>query len=61
MKSSKSAHAITSCEVYAEVVDAAGVSYSSNISATNQKRQSYHCGGNSVSINSSNPIISRYR
>ena len=61
MKSSKSAHVITSCEVYAEVVDAAGVSYSSNISSTNHKRQSYHCGGNPMSSNTINPITSRYR
>ena len=60
MKSSKSAHVITNCEVYAEVVDAAGISHTPNISA-NQKRQSYHCGGNSASNNSSNPITSRHR
>ncbi len=61
MKGSKSAHAIISCEVYAEVVDAAGVSHSSDISATNHKRQSYHSSGNAVSINSSNANTSRFR
>jgi hypothetical protein len=61
MKGSKSAHVITSCEVYAEVADAAGVLHSSDISATNHKRQSYHSGGNAVSINPSTSNTSRFR
>ena len=61
MKASKSAHVITSCEVYAEVVDAAGGSHSSDISTTNHKRQSYHSGGNGVAINALNSNTSRFR
>ena len=49
MKGSKSAHAIASCEVYAEVVDAAG--NPDDIQIVNQKRQSYHSGGHLISTN----------
>ena len=57
MKGSKSAHAIASCEVYAEVVDAAG--NPDDIQMVNQKRQSYHSGGHLISSNRPNSHTSR--
>ena len=57
MKGSKSAHAIASCEVYAEVVDAAG--NPDDIQIVNQKRQSYHSGGHLISTNRPNCHTSR--
>ena len=57
MKASKSAHVITNCEVYAEVIDAAGVSNSSE----QQKRQSFHSGGNPGVGNRTNSNTSRFR
>ena len=57
MKGSKSAHAIASCEVYAEVVDAAG--NPDDIQVLNQKRQSYHSGGHLISTNRPNCYTSR--
>ena len=57
MKGSKSAHAIASCEVYAEVADAAG--NPDDIQVLNQKRQSYHSGGHLISTNRPNCYTSR--
>ena len=57
MKGSKSAHAIASCEVYAEVVDAA--ENPDDIQIVNQKRQSYHSGGHLISTNRPNCHTSR--
>ena len=59
MKGSKSAHAITNCEVYAEVVDAAGNLNHDDIQMANQKRQSYHSGGHLTSTNRPNGHTSR--
>ena len=61
MKSSKSAHVITSCEVYAEVVDAAGASSPSHTTPTNHKRQSYHCGSGAMLNNTCHIGPSRVR
>ena len=61
MKSSKSAHVITSCEVYAEVVDAAGASSPSHTTPTNHKRQSYHCGSGAMLNNTCHIGPSRIR
>ena len=61
MKSSKSAHVITSCEVYAEVVDAAEALYPLDGSATSQKRQSYHSGGATMSGNMPGSHTSRFK
>ena len=60
MKTSKSAHIITSCEVYAEVVDAAA-DETENLGISH-KRQSYHCGSSGGAIlNSGNNATSRFR
>ena len=61
MKSSKSAHVITSCEVYAEVADAAEGLYSLDGSATSQKRQSYHSGGATMGGNIPGSNTSRFK
>ena len=61
MKSSKSAHVITSCEVYAEVADAAGFLSQRDTSSTNHKRQSYHCGSGAMLNNTSYNGPSRVR
>ena len=61
MKSSKSAHVITSCEVYAEVADAAESLYAPEGTSVNQKRQSYHSGGATLGGNAAVSNISRLK
>ena len=61
MKPSKSAHVITSCEVYAEVADAAESLYAPEGIGANQKRQSYHSGGATLAGNMATSNTSRFK